>query len=274
MAQQRLPIPSSDAGQWGTILNNHLKQISFSNNGGGLNTYIADPIVSAVTGSALNTDDNGYTYFNSKYNSVRRYDQPSASSIGKWTTILEGINVWSAATRPASTSLNASNVGMLGINTDTKIIERFDGTTFVPVLTTKGVSAYNLMFGFELGTATAGDHFVYNTSGGTYIVQLPQGALSAKIDNINLYINTQNAAGFPSSVTIVKIFRRPQGSVINTEVASFAVPANSNSSSAPLSIPSNLIPNIVLNQGDKLYVNLSQACLDVDFTIGANIVFN
>ena len=54
----RLPIPSSDSGQWGTILNNFLTQSLDNTNGGGINKF--DTFSQRPT--TLGADDKGKTY--------------------------------------------------------------------------------------------------------------------------------------------------------------------------------------------------------------------
>jgi hypothetical protein len=269
LSKQVLPTPNdkNQAGFWGFILNDYLKQIGSTENGGGLNTFATDPVKSPRDQTKdLSSSDNGYTYINSKYNEVRKYDQ------GKWMTIMSGNNIWNNSNRPSP--LDITNTGLSGLNTELKQIEKWDGTNWVQVLSLKSISASNVMFGFELDTATAGDHFLYNSSGGTHIIQIPQGSTSGKIDNANLYVNAHNAAGFPASPTVIKLFKKPSGASLAVEIANFTVPANTNSSSSPISIPLASLPNVTLAQGDKIYVNLSQACLDVDFTIAINLIFS
>ena len=68
----QLPTPTISGDVWGNTLNTFINQISPSTNGG-LNSASADP--ASVT--------NGYTYFNTASNTVRKYNGTA------WDTILD-----------------------------------------------------------------------------------------------------------------------------------------------------------------------------------------
>jgi hypothetical protein len=74
--KQILPTPNdkTQAGLWGNFLNDYLKQSTASDNGGGLNTFTADPL-----GKLAN--DLGYTYINSSTNQIRRWDGTTFKTI-------------------------------------------------------------------------------------------------------------------------------------------------------------------------------------------------
>lgn len=121
-------------------------------------------------------------------------------------------------------------------------------------------------FGFVTGTATVGDHFIDNVEG-TYYLQIPFSYSTGRLETATLYINSGQ---FPATATTVKLVRKPLGSATLTDIASFAVPASENGAGGAIF---NTIGSLNLNQNDKLFVNISQNCPDVDFTIGANIQF-
>jgi hypothetical protein len=276
-----LPNPGdkTQAGNWGYILNNYLKQISFGANGGGLNTFQADPTNSPtkIPTASLSSDDTGYTYFNSKINRVRRYEHP-VSGTGKWTTILEGITVWNNTTRPGG--LNASMIGVTGINSETNTIEQWDGTVWNPVFkkptSTISKAGINEFFGFEPGTAKIGTHFNTNVNGDTFYLQLPVGIVEAKVDVAKLYINPSSVGtkSFPATPTTIKILKKKFNSTATPDiVASFTVPASATNNASTVPLSSTVTTPIALGQDDQLYVEMSQDCLDVDFTIGLDILY-
>jgi hypothetical protein len=83
MPNNRLPLPGSDNGNWGTLLNDYLKQISPGVNGGLIAVPI-DPATSPRTGLVLSSIDEGYTIINTTENKLKKW------SGGSWVTVLSG----------------------------------------------------------------------------------------------------------------------------------------------------------------------------------------